>query len=45
MNDDPFFEVCEECGRHIVKAGHDPDCPNADDCSLKSATEHTEDDS
>jgi hypothetical protein len=28
---DPFYEVCEECGRHVVKAGHAPDCPNRED--------------
>lgn len=28
---DPFYEVCEKCGRHVFKAGHDPDCPNADE--------------
>lgn len=26
-----FYEVCEECGRHVFKAGHADDCPNADD--------------
>lgn len=28
---DPFYEVCDDCGRHIVKAGHAPDCPKRDD--------------
>ena len=28
---DPFYDVCEECGRHVVKAGHADDCPNAED--------------
>lgn len=28
---DPFYEVCDECGRHVVKAGHAPDCPNDED--------------
>lgn len=28
---DPFYEVCDECGRHVVKAGHADDCPNADE--------------
>lgn len=27
---DPFYEVCRECDRHIVKAGHAPDCPHAE---------------
>ncbi|ERJ07479.1 hypothetical protein HLRTI_000522 [Halorhabdus tiamatea SARL4B] len=27
---DPFYDV-EECGRHIVKAGHGPNCPNRSD--------------
>lgn len=28
---DPFHEVCEECGRQVFKAGHAPDCPEAED--------------
>lgn len=28
---DTFHDVCEECGRHIAVAGHDPDCPNDSD--------------
>lgn len=31
---DPFFEVCESCGRHIAKAGHDPDCPEDGDTEV-----------
>lgn len=26
---DKFHDVCEECGRHIAVAGHDPDCPES----------------
>lgn len=29
VGSDPFYDVCEECDRHVVKAGHAPDCPNA----------------
>jgi hypothetical protein len=28
---DIFSKVCEECGRQVAKAGHDPDCPNQDE--------------
>lgn len=30
MSNGGFDEVCDECGRHVVKAGHDPDCPHAE---------------
>jgi hypothetical protein len=23
-------EVCDECGRHVMTAGHADDCPNED---------------
>ncbi len=26
-----YYEVCDECGRHVVKAGHDDDCSNGED--------------
>jgi len=25
---DSFHDVCDECGRHVAVAGHNPDCPN-----------------
>jgi hypothetical protein len=34
-----FNEVCDECGRHVVKAGHDPDCSNAEDSEQRTQTE------
>lgn len=34
---DPYSEVCDECGRHVFVAGHDPDCPNADTDDAESA--------
>lgn len=30
MTDGGFSEVCDQCGRHVAVAGHDPDCPEGD---------------
>lgn len=40
-DDDPFNEVCSECGRHVVKAGHAPDCSNSDDADQQAESEDT----
>lgn len=39
---DPFYEVCDECGRHVVKAGHSLDCSKSDTRTCINGHRHRE---